>query len=154
MTGVPVASDLARHYQVTGVDISSEHIQQARRNVPDGEFICSDALTVAFAAGRFDAVVSLYTFDHIPREEYRRLLDSIHRWLRTDGMLLLSVEDIDEPGTVAPWLGVDMYFSMFGADAMRQLVREAGFDITKTALGTQTEGGTDISYTWILARKA
>ncbi len=69
-------------------------------------------------------------------------------------MLLLSVEDIDEPGTVSQWLGVDMYFSMFGADAMRQLVRDAGFDITRTALGTQTEGGTDISYTWILARKA
>ena len=33
------------------------------------------------------------------------------------------------------------------------LVRDAGFDIEKTALGTQTEGGTDISYTWILARK-
>ena len=35
----------------------------------------------------------------------------------------------------------------------RQLVREVGFDIQKTALATQTEGETDISYTWILARK-
>ena len=52
------------------------------------------------------------------------------------------------------WLGVDMYFSMFSADATRQLVRDAGFDIEKTALGTQKEGETDISYTWILARKA
>jgi hypothetical protein len=48
---------------------------------------------------------------------------------------------------VAEWLGVDMYFSMFSADATRQLVREAGFDIEKTALATQTEGETDISYT-------
>jgi hypothetical protein len=54
---------------------------------------------------------------------------------------------------VAEWLGVDMYFSMFSADATRQLVREAGFDIEKTALATQTEGETDISYIWILARK-
>jgi SAM-dependent methyltransferase len=152
-TGVPVAADLARQYRVTGVDISPEHIQQARRNVPDGEFICSDALTVAFPAGHFDAVISLYTFDHIPRDEYRSLLEGIHRWLRPDGMLLLSIEDNDQPGIVAPWLGVDMYFSMFGADAMRQLVRDAGFEIEKTALGNQAEGETDISYTWILARK-
>jgi hypothetical protein len=55
---------------------------------------------------------------------------------------------------VAEWLGVDMYFSMFGANATRQLVREAGFDIEKTALETQKEGETDISYTWILAQKA
>ena len=46
-----------------------------------------------------------------------------------------------------------MYFSMFNADATRQLVRDAGFDIEKTALATQTEGEIDISYTWILARK-
>ena len=36
----------------------------------------------------------------------------------------------------------------------RQLVRDAGFDIEQTALETQKEGETDISYTWILARKA
>jgi hypothetical protein len=42
---------------------------------------------------------------------------------------------------------------MFNADATRQLVRDAGFDIEKTALATQTEGEIEISYTWILARK-
>jgi hypothetical protein len=102
---------------VTGVDISPEHIRQAAGNVPDAEFICSEA------------IVSLYTFDHIPRD------------------------DNDEPGIVAEWLGADMYFSMFGADATRQLVRDTGFDIEETALGTQTEGDIAISYTWILARK-
>ena len=138
---------------MTGVDISPEHIQQAGRNVPDAEFVCSDALTVTFPAGHFDAIISLYTFDHIPRDEHRGLLERLRHWLRPDGLLLLSIEDHDEPGTVAEWLGVDMFFSMFGADATRQLVREAGFDIEKTALGTQTEGETDIAYTWILARK-
>jgi cyclopropane fatty-acyl-phospholipid synthase-like methyltransferase len=151
--GVPVAVDLAKRYRVTGVDISPEHIQQATQNVPDAEFICSDARKLTFPAGHFDAIISLYTFDHIPRDEHQDLLERMHRWLRPDGMLLLSIEDHDEPGTVAEWLGVDMYFSMFGADATRELVREAGFGIFKTALATQTEGETDIPYTWILARK-
>jgi SAM-dependent methyltransferase len=152
-TGIPVAAELARRYRVTGVDISPEHIRQAGRNVPDAEFVCSDALTVTFPAGHFDAIISLYTFDHIPRDEHRGLLERLRHWLRPNGLLLLSIEDVDEPGTVAEWLGVDMFFSMFGADATRQLVREAGFDIEKTALGTQAEGEADISYTWILARK-
>ena len=151
--GIPVAAELARRYRVTGVDISPEHIRQAGRNVPDAEFVCSDALTVTFPAGHFDAIISLYTFDHIPRDEHRGLLERLRHWLRPGGLLLLSIEDQDEPGTVAEWLGVDMFFSMFGADATRQLVRDAGFDIEKTALGIQTEGETDISYTWILARK-
>lgn len=151
--GVPVSAELAKQYRVTGVDISPEQIEQAARNVPDVEFVCADALTVAFAAGHFDAVVSLYTFDHIPREEYPDLLAHVHDWLQPGGLLLLSIEDSDQPGIVTEWLGVDMFFSMFGADDTRRLVREAGFDIEATDVGTQTEGETDISYTWILARR-
>jgi ubiquinone/menaquinone biosynthesis C-methylase UbiE len=152
-SGIPVAAELAAQYRVTGVDISPEHIAQAARNVPDAEFICADARTVTFPDQHFDAAVSLYTFDHIPRQEHLALLMRLYRWLRPNGLVLLSIEDTDEPGTVAPWLGVDMYFSMFGADATRRLVREAGFAIEHTELGTQTEGGHDISYTWILARR-
>jgi cyclopropane fatty-acyl-phospholipid synthase-like methyltransferase len=121
-------------------------ISAERARVPDGQ--------PGRPAGHFDAIISLYTFDHIPRDQHRGLLERLCRWLRPDGLLLLSIEDLDEPGIVAEWLGADMYFGMFSADATRQLVREAGFDIEKTALGTQTEGETDISYTWILARKA
>jgi SAM-dependent methyltransferase len=152
--GVPVAADLATRYRVTGVDISPEHIRQATRNVPGADFVCSDALTVTFGAGHFDAIISLYTFDHIPRDEHRGLLERLRTWLRPGGLLLLSVEDLDQPGLVAEWLGVDMYFSMFGADATRQLVREAGFDIEKTAVEMQKEDETEVPFTWILARKA
>jgi SAM-dependent methyltransferase len=151
--GVPVAAELATQYRVTGVDISPEHIRQAATNVPDAEFICSDARTATFPAETFDAIISLYTFDHIPRDEHRGLLERLRHWLQPDGLLLLSIEDNDEPGIVAEWLGADMYFSMFDAEATRQVVRAAGFDIETTALATQTEGETDISYTWILARK-
>lgn len=108
---------------------------------------------MTFPAGRFDAIISLYTFDHIPRNEHRDLLERLRRWLQPDGLLLLSIEDSDQPGVVAEWLGADMYFSMFGADATCQLVRDAGFDIEETALDTQTEGDVAIAYTWILARK-
>jgi SAM-dependent methyltransferase len=152
-SGVPVAAELAKKYRVTGVDISQEHIEQAARNVPGTEFICADARTITFLDGRFEAAVSLYTFDHIPRQEHRALLERLHQWLKPGGLLLLSIEDSDQPGIVAEWLGVDMYFSMFGADATRQLVGDTGFNIEHTDLEVQTEGDTDIPYTWILARK-
>lgn len=150
-TGVPVASRLAQSYRVTGVDISPVQIEQATRNVPEGEFICADLQAVTFPRDHFDAVVSLYTFDHVPREEHLALLRRIHSWLRPGGSLLLSIEDRDEPGTVTQWLGVDMHFSMFDADAIRRLVHEAGFTIELTAVESQTEGQVEIPYTWILA---
>jgi cyclopropane fatty-acyl-phospholipid synthase-like methyltransferase len=151
-TGVPVAARLAHSYRVTGVDISPVQIEQARKNVPDSEFICADLQTVTFPDGHFDAVISLYTFDHVPRDQHHELLTRIHGWLRPGGFLLLSIEDRNEPGTVARWLGVDMHFSMFDADTTRQLVLDADLTIERTAVEEQTEGQVEIPYTWILAR--
>lgn len=152
-TGVPVAARLAQSYRVTGVDISPVQIEQASRNVPEGEFTCADLQTVTFPEGNFHAVVSLYTFDHVPREQHIELLSRIRGWLRPGGFLLLSIEDRDEPGTVAQWLGVDMHFSMFDADTTRRLVLDAGFTIERTAVEDQIEGQVEIPYTWILARR-
>ncbi len=106
-----------------------------------------------FAPSTFDAVVSLYTFDHVPRAEHRELLGRAHRWLRPGGWFLLSIEDADEPGQTVEWLGVDMHFSMFDAATTRRLVTDAGFLIERTAVETQLERATEIPYTWVLARK-
>lgn len=152
-TGLPVDARLARSFRVTGVDISPTQIERAVENVPEGAFICADLQAVTFPEGYFDGVVSLYTFDHVPRDEHLALLRRIHTWLRPGGILLLSIEDRDEPGTVAEWLGVDMHFSMFDADTTRGLVRDAGFTIDQTAVENQIEGQAEIPYTWILAHK-
>lgn len=152
-TGVPVAARLARWYTVTGVDISPVQIEQATENVPEGKFLCADLQTVSFPGEYFDAVVSLYTFDHVSRDQHSELLKRIYRWLRPDGLLLLSIENRDEPGTIAQWLGVDMHFSMFDADTTRRLVLDAGFTIERTAVENQIEGQVEIPYTWILARR-
>lgn len=153
-TGVPTCAVLAPTFRVTGVDISPAQIEQARANVPAATFICDDLRTVEFTAGQFDAVVSLYTFDHVPRDQHGSLLARIHRWLRPGGYLLLSIEDTDEPGRTVEWLGVDMHFSMFDAERTRRLVMDAGFVIVRTAVETQIEGDTEIPYTWILAQAA
>lgn len=151
-TGVPVAARLAQAHLVTGVDVSPEQIRTARAKVPSAEFVCGSATDVDFPEGRFDAVVSLYTFDHIPRDRHAELLERVRGWLRPGGWLLLSIEDADQPGTTATWLGVDMFFSMFDAEATRDLVRQAGFDIEETAVEPQFEQGAEVRYTWILAR--
>lgn len=152
-TGVPVAARLAQSYRVTGVDISPVQIEQATENVPAGEFVCADIRTVSFPGEHFDAVVSLYTFDHVPRDRHSELLQRIHGWLRPGGLLLLSIENRDEPGAIVEWLGVDMHFSMFDADTTRRLVLDAGFTIERTAVEAQTEDQVEIPYTWILAGK-
>jgi ubiquinone/menaquinone biosynthesis C-methylase UbiE len=71
-SGDPADIEIAREYKVTGVDISQAQIDLARGNVPTGSFIHGDAGSVEFPASSFDAVVSFYALEHIPREEQGR----------------------------------------------------------------------------------
>jgi cyclopropane fatty-acyl-phospholipid synthase-like methyltransferase len=151
--GVPATEAIARRHRAVGVDISPRQIALARANVPEAEFIERDAASLDFGKERFDAVVSFYMLEHIPRAEHARLLSRVFRWLRPGGYLLMSVEEGEEPGTVAEWLGVPMFFSSFAADTVLGMVRDAGFDVLRQETETQLEGARAVPFRWILARK-
>ena len=68
--GVPVTQALSGRFAVTGVDISSEMVRQARANVPGATFIHGDITSVDFPDSSFDAVVAFYSIFHLPREEH------------------------------------------------------------------------------------
>ena len=64
-SGDPVAIDIAKNHQVTGVDISEIHIEMARKHVPRGTFLHGDVGSMLFPPRTFEAVVSCYTLEHI-----------------------------------------------------------------------------------------
>jgi len=73
-TGLPFDRYLSdQGFQVTGVDISKKHVEMARENFPEAEFIAGDFFKRDFDEGSFDAVVSFYAIFHIPREEHPEL---------------------------------------------------------------------------------
>ncbi len=152
-SGDPADIEIAQKHKVTGVDISQAQIDLALRNVPAGRFIHGDAGSVEFPADSFDAVVSFYTLEHIPRDEHETILRRIHDWLRPGGFLLISTEAGEAEGVIAQWLGAPMYFSCFDPETVKQLVCRAGFEIVETAIETQVEQSTEIPYLWVLARK-
>lgn len=153
-SGDPADIALARQHQVTGVDISEAQIIKARQNVPSGTFLQADLGSIAFPPASFDAVVSFYTLEHLPREEHAAIFGRIAAWLRSDGYLLLGTEASGSAGDVGTWLGVPMFFSSYDPDTVRQLISAAGMVIQETAIERQTEQSHEIAYLWILARKA
>jgi ubiquinone/menaquinone biosynthesis C-methylase UbiE len=153
-SGDPAGILIAQQHRLTGVDLSREQIKRARRNVPSGTFLHADAASVHFPDASFDAVVSFYTLEHVPRAEHASLFGSIHRWLRPGGLLLLSLEEGESEGLVGEWLGVPMFFSCFDPETMVQMIRVAGFEILETAVETQIEQGTEIPFFWVLARRS
>ena len=152
--GVPMTAALAEGRTVTGVDISATQLEMARRNVPGAAFIQADMTTLAFQPGTFDAVVAFYSLTHVPRDEQAALIERIRDWLRPGGLFLASMGADDEPGEVEPdWLGVDMYFSHFGAKANRRLVERAGFTIERANIAVEPEDRHDARFLWVVARK-
>jgi len=152
-SGVPADIEISKEHQVTGVDISQTQISLARQNNPAGNYLHGDAGSVEFGASSFDAVVSFYTLEHIPREEHETILRRIHQWLRPGGLLLISMEAGDYEGFYGEWLGVPMFMSCFDPETMRHLVDGAGFDLLESAIENQVEGSHAVPYHWLLARK-
>jgi SAM-dependent methyltransferase len=151
--GVPMTAALAEDRAVTGVDISSTQLALARRNVPGATFLRADMTALTFEPASLDAVVAFYSLTHVPRDEQAELLGHIRSWLRPGGIFLASMGADDEPGDVEPdWLGVDMYFSHFGARANRRLVESAGLVVERSELAIEPEDRHDARFLWIVAR--
>ena len=150
---VPAAREvLARGHAYVGVDVSARQLELARAHTPDATFVHADMAALDFPEAAFDAVVSFYAIGCIPRREHAELLGRIRRWLRPGGWLLLSEEDRDLDDTVGTWLGVPMFGSGFDAATQRRLVEDAGFAVERAAVEVQTEEGTEIPFSWLLAR--
>jgi ubiquinone/menaquinone biosynthesis C-methylase UbiE len=152
-SGIPADVEISKEHQVTGVDISQAQIDLAHQNIPTGSFLHGDAGSVEFAASSFDAVVSFYTLEHIPRGEHETVLQRIYQWLLPNGLLLISVEAGDYEGIFGKWLGVPMFMSCFDPETMNQLTERVGFEVLESAIETQVEAGHAIPYHWIFARK-
>jgi len=89
--GVPFDRHLVDEgFSVTGIDISEKHITMAMNLVPEARFIHGDFMQYAFDE-KFDAIISPYTIFHIPRNMHGAFFRKIHRWLKKDGSILVSM---------------------------------------------------------------
>lgn len=155
--GVPTTVRLSERFEVTGVDISARHIEFARKNVPDAEFLQGDMTALDFPAGSFDAVAAFYSIIHVPRGEQPALLRSIAGWLRPGGLLVATMGAHAEEGDAGTsdddWLGAPMYWSTFDSATNRRLVGEAGLEILSAVEETEDEDGEQVTFLWVVARK-
>ncbi|HUA16933.1 MAG TPA: class I SAM-dependent methyltransferase [Verrucomicrobiae bacterium] len=76
-------------FDVTGVDISEDMLQIARRADPSGDYrlVPGDDLT-GFPAGMFDLVLSGFTFDNIQIALKVSIFGDLRKLLRPDGVIL------------------------------------------------------------------
>lgn len=150
--GAPETRLLAERFQLTGIDISPKQVQRARAAIPNAEFVCADFTELELPPGSFEAVVSFYVFNHVPREFLAPLLGRIHGWLVPGGWLLTAFGQSDEEGWTGDWLGAPTFFSGYPAETNSRLVREAGFRIERDAVVEFEEPEGPARFQWVLAQ--
>ncbi|OON81488.1 class I SAM-dependent DNA methyltransferase [Streptomyces tsukubensis] len=134
-TGMPTAAAfVAAGHRVTGVDMSGGMLELARENVPEAEFHQLDVAELRAEGpgglGHFDAITCFFTLLMLPRKEIPYALGTLHTLLRPGGLLALSMVEADLDDAEIPFLGHPIRVSGYVRDDLRQIVGEAGFDVT------------------------
>ena len=152
--GLPVARELARHFQVTGLDLSPVQVERARELVPLARFVCGDMATAEFEPGSFDAIVAFYSIINLPLAEHPGVLRRFADWLAPGGWLLAVVGRDPWTGIEENWRGVAgarMYYSQADVSRYRTWLSEAGLSIIEE--GREPKNGAP-GYSLLIARRA
>ncbi len=149
--GVPDTQRLAARFSVTGVDVSAEQVRRSRAAVPGANFLHADFTALELEPESFDAVVSFYAFNHVPRELLAPTFARIRGWLAPRGLLMTALGTSDTEAWTGEWLGAQTFFSSFPPEMNTRLVREAGFEILRDELVTFREPDGDATFQWVLA---
>jgi cyclopropane fatty-acyl-phospholipid synthase-like methyltransferase len=131
--------------------ISEQQVRRARDAVPDAAFVQADFTALELEPSSFDAVVSFYAFNHVPRELLAPTLARIHSWLVPGGYLMTAFGTGDTEAWTGDWLGAPTFFSSFPRETNTRIVLEAGFGILGDELVTFTEPEGDVTFHWVLA---
>ena len=97
-------------------------------------------------------MAAFYSITHVPRDEHAALLRRIATWLKPSGIFLASLGARESADWRGNWLGVEMFFSHYGADVNTQLVCHAGLIIEQSELVDQDNE--DGRFLWVVARRA
>ncbi|GAA2882218.1 hypothetical protein GCM10010517_45370 [Streptosporangium fragile] len=144
---------LAGAHRLTAVDISAEQLRLAGKTLPGATLVQADMAELEFPDASFDAVVSIYTLTHLPREELPALLGRVTRWLRPGGLLLATLMTEDVPGAVEEWFGSTMFFSGFRTEENLRLLREAGLEPEREEVVAQRTPLGESRFLWVIARR-
>ena len=157
--------------RITGVDVSTGMLAQARSAHPDAEWVRADVRALPFAEA-FDLAVSFGALGHFLPSERPALFGGVYRALRPGGLFAFPIGGAQPITSASYWalLGFDlamrlrnalwrppfvMYYRTCGLSAVRNDLTASGFTVTTvplTALGRREDGSP--RYRLVLARKA
>jgi ubiquinone/menaquinone biosynthesis C-methylase UbiE len=129
-TGVPTAGMLAESgLEVVGIDVSTEMLTLARRNVPAGRFVAMDVLELDSSLGEFDAVCAFFTLLMLRRADIPRVLRRIRTVLRPGGVVAIGMVEGDLDYAPLPFLGQETSVTAYPQADLEAAMRAEGLHV-------------------------
>ena len=159
--GIPITRMLVdRGADVTANDISSKQVSMAKVRCPQAKFIAGDMTALSFEPASFDGAVSFYAIFHLPRAEQKGMLEKIHGWLRPGALFAFNLATMDREEIHGEFLGHGMFWSSYGVDDSKAMLKDAGFELLESEVLEAGDGKLDesdpdygVKFLWIVARK-
>lgn len=146
--GVPVAKTLVDSgLDVVGIDLSESMLKLAKKNVPKAKFYKKDMTKLDFEDNSFDGLTAFYSVIHVPREKHSSIFQNLHKTLKPNGIMLVSMGSEEWEGT-EEFHGAKMFWSHYNPEKSLQIIKEAGFGII---FDKHIVSGGEKHY-WILAK--
>ena len=129
-TGVPTAGMLAESgIEVVGLDVSTEMLALARRNVPGGRFVAMDLMELDGSLGRFDAVCAFFSLLMVRREDIPRVLRRIRAVLNPGGAVAVGMVEGDCNYAPLPFLGQELLVTAYPQADLEAALRAEGLHV-------------------------
>ncbi|WP_083704607.1 trans-aconitate 2-methyltransferase [Motiliproteus sp. MSK22-1] len=144
-SGLPIAKRLTESgFSVVGIDRSEKLLEQARENVPQGEFLTAEIESYDIDT-EYSGVVLWDCLFHLPREQHRLILEKVYQTLPKGGLLMLSSggSDIDQPPFTDFMFGVEFFYDSYTPDILIALCDKIGFTVEKFIVVNKPDGAND-----------
>ena len=129
-TGVPTAGMFAESgLDVVGIDVSTEMLALARRNVPTGRFVAMDAMELDDTLGRFDAACAFFSLLMLPRKDIPKVLRRIRSVLEPGGLVAIGMVEGDLDYAPLSFLGQEMSVTAYPQADLEAAVRADGLHV-------------------------
>jgi len=127
----------ARHFQVTGLDVSREMIRLASQQHPVASFIQQDICTWETTA-TFDCVWAWDSLFHLPLEQHEPVISGLCQQLKPGGVLCYTFGN-DHGEHTDQWHDDQFYYSSIGIHGNVQLLMQQGVNVVHLELDQYPE---------------
>ena len=129
-SGVPTAGMLAESgIEVVGIDVSTEMLALARRNVPTGRFVAMDVMELDDSLGRFDGACAFFSLLMLRRADIPVVLRRVRSVLQPGGLVTIGMVEGDLDYEPLRFLGQDMSVTAYPRSDLEAAVRADGLHV-------------------------